>query len=191
MPRPQRTISVVLASLALACRTHAPETADRSHESAGAHSTATSKLEQGGCSIELEGSWNVLGESAQGDGSWSAARTDGDETLTVLPMPWKAPKLEQEWRDDLGAVMELRRNAEADRDGTASISEPEYVGDGRDPGAFYTSHSLAEGEGTITIAKASPTLLCVFFLAGPATVPAELTQGARAALPKARAAGWP
>src|SRR6478735_11333719 len=131
MPRPQRTVSVILASLALACHAPAPETAHGPTGDGDAPPLATSKLEQGGCSIELEGSWNVLGESAQGDGSWSAARTDGDETLTVLPMPWKAPKLESEWREDLGAVMELRRNAEADRDGTANISEAEYVGDGR------------------------------------------------------------
>jgi hypothetical protein len=185
------TVPLLFASISFACHAPAPETADGSKDGGDASPVATSKLQQSGCSIELEGSWNLLGESAEGDGSWSAARVDGDETLTVLPMPWKAPKLEKEWREDLGAVMELRRNAEADRDGTANISEPEYVGDGQNPGAFYTTHSLAEGQGTVTIAKASPTLLCVFFLAGPATGPAVLAERARTALPKARAAETP
>jgi hypothetical protein len=156
----------------------------------GTKDESTTLLERDGCSVELAGSWRLLAESGR-DGSWTAARVDGDETLTVLPMAWKSPKLETEWREGLGAVIELRRNAEADQDGTADISEPEFVGDGRDPGAFYTSFSSADGQGAITIATASPTLLCVFFLGGPSTGPTALADRAHAVLPKAHAAAGP
>ena len=188
-----RTLSTspLLVGLTLACHSPPPEAADkRGPDKHGTKDAPTSLLERDGCSVELAGSWKLLAESGK-NGSWTAARVDGDETLTVLPMAWKAPKLETEWREDLASVIELRRNTDADQDGTVDISEAEFVGDGRDPGAFYTSFSSADGQGAITIAKASPTLLCVFFVGGPSTGPAALADRAGQILPKTRAASGP
>jgi hypothetical protein len=177
--------------LALGCHDATPPKTSASSETndSAADAPLDTKLEQGGCSVMVPGKWTMLAASGGADGSWSAERTDGDEGVTVLPTPWKAPKLESEWREDLAALMDLRRESETG-DGI-SVSEAEYVGNGQDPGAFYTSVAAPDGQGAITIAKASPTLLCLFVFVEPMTEHAKLAQRARALLPAAHAAEQP
>jgi hypothetical protein len=177
--------------LALGCHDATPpktSTSSETNDSAAAALPET-KLEQGGCSVMVPGKWTMLAASSGADGSWSAERTDGDEGVTVLPTPWKAPKLESEWREDLAALMDLRRESETG-DGI-SVSEAEYVGNGQDPGAFYTSVAAPDGQGAIIIAKASPTLLCLFVFVEPMIEHAKLAEHARALLPAAHAAEQP
>lgn len=177
--------------LALGCHdaTPAKTSAAREPKDSAAAAPPDTKLEQGGCSVMVAGKWTMLAASPGADGSWSAERTDGDEGVTVLPTPWKAPKLESEWREDLAALMDLRRENETG-DGI-SVSAAEYVGNGQDPGAFYTSVAAPDGQGTITIAKASPTLLCLFVFVEPITQHEKLAERARALLPAAHAAEQP
>lgn len=141
--------------------------------------------------MELAGSWTLLPQADAHASSWSAERSDGDEALTVIPMPWKAEKLEAEWRQDLRAVIDLRRDAQTSEG--ISVSEGEFVGDGSDPGAFYTSvwEGEAGSEGAATIVKASPSLLCVFVLVGAFRQHADAAARAREVLPRAHAAAAP
>lgn len=176
-----RTVLCLLACLAVACHSPKPRSA---------HDVAkigpSTKLTRDGCSVELVGSWR-LDEASRVNGGWSATRLDGDESLTVLATPWKAQTLATEWREDLAAVIELRLDAEKQAGTEASISEPAYRGDGEDPGAFYTSLASSAREGSLTFVKASPTLLCLFVLAGPFTDRDGLFDRAQRLLPKAHA----
>src|SRR5688572_28961335 len=106
-------------------------------EQRGLPDAAITPVERGGCGVELVGTWRSS-ETAASDGSWSAERMDADESLTILAMPWNAPRLETDWREDLGDVLELRRGAEEEA-GRARLSEIEYMGDHETPAGFYTS----------------------------------------------------
>ena len=186
-----RFVLAFTALLALACHGAAPPKAGEPSDAQGPAPAAipSMKLEQGGCSVLVPGKWTMLPSSGGQDGSWVAERSDGDEGLTAVPTPWKAPQLEAEWREDLAALLDLRREGETG-DGI-SVSEAEYVGDGKDPGAFYTSVAAPDGQGAITLAKASPTLLCLFVFTLPVTEHAKLAEHARELARGAHAATQP
>lgn len=176
--------SLTCFALAFGCgagtsSTTPPTTAERDPATVA----ASTKLEGHGCRVELVGSWRK-GDAAASktDGAWGAERLDADEGLGVLATPWKAPTLDTEWREDLGSVLNLRREAESSENAGSSISEAEYWGDATDPAAYYTTIS-SDGTGSLTFVKASPTLLCLFVLAGPFTRRQELLERASALLP--------
>lgn len=176
----------LVCQLTAACRAPAPQTADEEGDAAQSKQASTS-LDYGGCIIELPGSWTIddaATKDVDGGVYFEAERSDGQESLIVFGAAWQSPKLEQEWRDDLGAIIGLRRSVEEDKG--VSMSEAEYVGDGKKPGAFFTSISADRTEAWLTLVRATSTWFCSFFVTVPIAEHAALVSRAREVLEGAR-----
>lgn len=182
-----RTLTGLLVTcLLVGCRGPAPQTASEKSE-APLPKQASTTLEHGGCSLELPGAWTIdeaATKDVDGAVHFEAERSDGEEALIVFGAPWKVPKLEQEWREDLGAIIGLRRSVEEEQG--VSLSEPEYVGDGKNPGAFFTSISADGSEAWLTLVKATPSWSCSFFVNVPVAERAKLVSRARETLETAK-----
>ena len=127
------------------------------------------RLVAGGCALllgePLAGDWQIV----EGDGSeettWELRGEGPVRTLILHPVVIDNKSPLDEWRLDVGALLNMRREAhQQESEQPLDLSEIEYLPPPAYPGAFYSERYAESGDGTITINRMSRTLECVVFL---------------------------
>jgi hypothetical protein len=117
----------------------------------------------------------------EANGFWQAEPEDGSQTISVLSMPIRKPSPADEWREDLAAVINLRRDADHEAFGPgARFSEPEYRTQQSSPSALYTVYDPAERALQATLVKMVGSRFCLALLNDDGTDEAAFSVRAKA-----------
>jgi hypothetical protein len=126
---------------------------------------ATTRFSDGGCSVALPGAWKRLPAGEESSGFWQVEPEKGGPTVSVLPLPIRKPGPAGEWREDLAAVINLRRDADHETFGRAArFSEPEYRAHGSSPSALYTIYDPEQGVLQATLLRKVTSRFCLAVL---------------------------
>jgi hypothetical protein len=180
-------LGAAAVGVALACAScrpaspQAPPTILLDQPAPAAATTQGTRLSSNGCSVRMPGAWSAVKEEP--DGGWGAQSADGHEALSVLRIDWHPKTSWSEWREDLGAVLGIRRDADRNQHGPRTTwTEPELFAHPTSPGAMYTLHDPDEPVRMATLARATQTRICVFFLSSDAADEGAFIAHARAVM---------
>ena len=144
---------------------------------------ATTQFSEGGCSVELPGAWKRLPADKESDGYWQVEPEDGSQTVSVLPLPIRKPGPAAEWREDLAAVIDLRRDGDHETFSPAArFSEPEYHAHQSSPSALYTVYDSEQGVLQATLVKKATSRFCLALLSEQGADEAAFSVRAKAIL---------
>lgn len=184
--------SVVLLSAA-ACgstppKASSPAPAQPPAQSSAVVSADSTRLSADGCSVEVPGKWSRFTPQeadperpGQKNPWWDASRSDGDEELSMLVMPWK-PQNQAGMADGLDAAINVRKDAERSGNAELAQSEIQFRTLTRGPTAFYTSRDSVDGGEMATMMLATPKAICVLLWTRPLGEAQDFAKLATAAL---------
>lgn len=143
----------------------------------------TTPFSEGGCSLLLSGAWKRLPTTKESGGYWQVEPADGSQMVSVLPMAIRKPGNAGEWREDLAAVVNLRRDADHETFGPdARFSEPEYHAHPSSPSATYSVYDPKERALQATLVKMTRSRYCLALLSEEGTEEEAFGVRARALL---------
>jgi len=158
------TLSAIACSCGSGPRSSPPKAVPSKGPGTGVANGGSTQLSGSGCSVTLPGKWKREAAAEGSADSWDAENSDKSATLSVLAMQWKPQTPAKEWRPDLEAVLNLRRDAERNESASVTFSPIEYIDDAKYPAALFTSLQPNSNERMATMVRASTKQLCVLFL---------------------------
>jgi hypothetical protein len=175
------SVVVALGLITSACGSPAAREPTSRVASPSKSSEKATHLSHGGCSIELPGAWRSL-PAAASSAFEQAEREDGAQSVSILGAAIPKPGPADEWREDLSAIVDLRREREHEAFGPdARFSSPEYRPHPSTPSAFYTVYDPEQRALQATLIKMVTSRFCIALSSEEGAEEAELSARAKAA----------